>query len=185
MRESRAWSSQAGSFRLWSRSPIHCKEILSKASFWSQKMTAVPGASPAREAALSTYCSTAAARLPSRACQAGPGTSTGRGPFPRCAVTLVMLGPHCPPFLAAWLGPRRASTAGPMRSARVAPWSLLRDEGRCSGLMSLGVSAAAFFPTHTDRSTEGPRTVSRTAGFSTAAHQACASRQATNLAPGR
>eukprot|EP00959_Pyramimonas_sp_CCMP1952_P174427 3645303-Pyramimonas_sp.AAC.1 len=74
------------------------------------------------------------------------------GGDPRCRVTFVILGPRCPPRLAAWLGLRSGSTAGPIRSAKEAPYSRRMQVGSWSGLMSLGDSAPGFFPIHTSRS---------------------------------
>eukprot|EP00959_Pyramimonas_sp_CCMP1952_P027787 583140-Pyramimonas_sp.AAC.1 len=127
--------------------------------------------------------STASLCLPSRAGQAGPGSAGGLGGDPRCWVTFVMLGPHCPPLLAAWFRRRRGSTDGPNRSAREAPYRRRWQVGSWSGLMSLGFSAPAFLPIHASRSTDGPSTASRSAGLRSAACHACAMRQATNLAP--
>eukprot|EP00959_Pyramimonas_sp_CCMP1952_P239674 5008606-Pyramimonas_sp.AAC.1 len=70
----------------------------------------------------------------------------------------AMLGPHCPPRLAAWLGLRSGSTAGPIRSAKEAPYSRRMQVGSWSGLMSLGDYAPVFFPIQKSRSTKGPST---------------------------
>eukprot|EP00959_Pyramimonas_sp_CCMP1952_P192256 4019945-Pyramimonas_sp.AAC.1 len=46
-----ACRSHEGSFHTRRRLSTHCSDILSKALFWSQKMTAVPGALPSAVAA--------------------------------------------------------------------------------------------------------------------------------------
>eukprot|EP00959_Pyramimonas_sp_CCMP1952_P021810 459113-Pyramimonas_sp.AAC.1 len=66
----------------------------------------------------------------------------------------------------------------------VAPCNLRRHAGSCKGRMSLGSSAAVFLPIQTRRSMEGPRTRSKSSGFSSAAYQAWASSPATKRAPG-
>eukprot|EP00959_Pyramimonas_sp_CCMP1952_P010388 217594-Pyramimonas_sp.AAC.1 len=73
----------------------------SKALFWSKKRTAVLGAGPRCLAAPRIYWSTASGCAPSRAAHAGPGSVSATGSRASWLVAEVMLGPHCPPRLAA------------------------------------------------------------------------------------
>eukprot|EP00959_Pyramimonas_sp_CCMP1952_P016117 340947-Pyramimonas_sp.AAC.1 len=64
-------------------------------------MTAVPGELPSAVAARLAKASTVAVCLPKSAAQARPGSDGGLGGDPECRVTFVILGPRCPPRLAA------------------------------------------------------------------------------------